>query len=448
MKKIAFLVVCLFFLFIANLQASDLPSPVAAVFVLIDDTTEDATTPVVSISPDDDNVYYFNSTFVQMDLSGGRFDRLYIDGNNDVYFWHGDLGRRTKIIDNVRSVYGINAGTRSFHTYFFITKNNELWAMGHNARGLVGDDTGLDRSSPVFIMEDVANLYVESYQDGGSRSHTVYALKTDKTRWGWGRVKGENIFAPTKIDGYFNHNPQLLANHISTRNGNAENYPKIPLSDEIEAFLGGRDNITTSIEIGNGNRIRYYAITKDGSLWGWGHNDGTLGDGTRATRRSPVRIAEKVKRLTSDHFITQSNDWYVYSYTLAEPLFNPHIRLQNALYAYSTWMQRMIWYTPEGKLMEGASIGGKASANEIISSITIPSIVRAADGHVIAPRPEHVASRTSTARAIDLPVIPQPQANHPETDQANQDSAQRSTPARPALRAIGREVLRRSGIRL
>jgi alpha-tubulin suppressor-like RCC1 family protein len=41
----------------------------------------------------------------------------------------------------------------------------------------------------------------------------------------------------------------------------------------------------------SGGNAHTLAIKTDGSLWAWGENDyGQLGDGTTATKRSPVQV--------------------------------------------------------------------------------------------------------------------------------------------------------------
>jgi len=374
------------------------------------------TASTIPILPDDDGLYYFNSTYTTYNttfMTGGDF---YIDSNNRAW-WVSKDGRVKKYMDNVRSIYEHD------RAYFFITTNNELWGMGVNHTGLLGDDTGLERESPIKIMSDVANLYFTRYherfkpygRDAGlsavAELSAVYALKTDKSRWGWGAgIKAnQTVYAPIKIDDYFNHNQQLLADHISMKNGNPEIYTLIPLSDDIEAILGGKENITTSIEVKyvisrfasvrgvrgeQRERPRYYAITKDGVLWGWGYNAGNLGDGTRADRAKPVKIAENAKRLLPEFFITKSNDWYYYSM----PDFKPGIAMQNVLYVlFSPDNNGGNWFTPDGKLVGSSYDPFRRDSYEervFINDIKLPSIVRAADGRVIVPRPEQIVPHT------------------------------------------------------
>ena len=460
MKKITFLAVCLSLLFVAALQAQmnpmiPLPQSEQPTSSPLSVATEQATLPAMSIAPNDDKVYYFNSTYVASPATLGGGNDVYISSNNSAYFREARGGRTTKIMDDVRSVYTIAHEYRN--TYYFVKVNNELWVMGNNEYGSVGDDTGMNQSKPVFVMNDVANLYFDRHQ----AFRTTYALKTDKSRWGWGRIQGtdRNTYAPVKIDDYFNHNQQLLADHISMRNGNPETYPMIDLSNEIIELLGGRDNIISSIEVGHSSigsivptrtDSRYYAVTKDGILWGWGHNAGALGDGTRATRDRPVKIAENVKRLLPDYFITQSNDWYIYSYAYGDPVFTPRMHLQNVLYASSLVRSQVnttgTWYTPDGKFCHGVP-GARLNVQVRVNDIKLPSIVRAADGHIIAPRPEQITRRELESGTANL----QPQDNAPVAERVNQNGGQpaaQPAPGRPVLRALGREFLRQNGIRL
>jgi hypothetical protein len=249
-------------------------------------------------------------------------------------------------MDNVRSVH-IVAGEDGFRfpAFFFLKTNNELWAMGNNRRGNLGDDTGLNRNEPIFVISDVANI---SHLHNG----TIFAYRMDGSRWSW----GNGVFAPVMVNAWYNPNELLFSEHILSRHGNPEVHPMIELSDEIVNSLGGRDNIVSSLRIGGtrdslGHFIpaRYYALTRDSVLWGWGHNDGRLGDGTRATRDRPVRITENVRRLTQTHFITHANDWYHYSGSN----YVPSLAFQNVRYLWSRGSGNIggIWFTPEGQLV-------------------------------------------------------------------------------------------------
>jgi len=100
----------------------------------------------------------------------------------------------TFIVDtNVRSV------TRGFGTTFWLKNDNTLWAQGSNSAGVLGDNTGVDRSEPVQILDNVATFY---YSNG-----SAFAILNDQSLWAWGwgerhqlgTGEAENRYAPTKI---------------------------------------------------------------------------------------------------------------------------------------------------------------------------------------------------------------------------------------------------------
>ena len=77
----------------------------------------------------------------------------------------------------------------SYPTYFFIDKNNDLWALGLNDRGQLGDGTGVDRDNPVKILGNVVDVVVL-----GARE--VYAFTSDNSVYRWGLINNENVYAP------------------------------------------------------------------------------------------------------------------------------------------------------------------------------------------------------------------------------------------------------------
>ena len=126
-----------------------------------------------------------------------------------------------------------------------------LWSWGTNTSGQLGDNTIVNRSTPVTTLLGGTNWK----SIAGGAFHTV-ALKTDGTLWSWG----------------YNSEGLLGTNDTRTR------------STPVTTLLGGTN--WKSIACG---RLHTIAIKTDGTLWSWGYNFyGNLGDNTRTYRSTPV----------------------------------------------------------------------------------------------------------------------------------------------------------------
>ena len=70
---------------------------------------------------------------------------------------------------------------------------SELWAWGNNNSGQLGDDTTIDKSSPVQIPGTEWNFISAGFD-------TALARKTDGTLWAWGNNFNGQIGDNTRID--------------------------------------------------------------------------------------------------------------------------------------------------------------------------------------------------------------------------------------------------------
>lgn len=232
--------------------------------------------------------------------------------------------------DNVRQVAMTWSGVIDLDSkaYFFVTNNNELWGIGQNRYGELGDDTGITKpvteGKPAKIMDNVLQVYTCPL------NNTVFAVKTDKSLWVWGSNaskyvggKNDNLFKPVKCaDGveelylnWLNENKESIpvvrktdgklyygnkfdkatGNVLRSNNGkyvgvviDKKLYPLFAskyLTTQIDE-LGGVDNLKMIRSIGD----NYYAVDIAGRLWGWGKNEGYLGDGTKVPREQPVLL--------------------------------------------------------------------------------------------------------------------------------------------------------------
>ena len=127
-----------------------------------------------------------------------------------------------------------------------------LWTWGYNSLGALGDNTRVNKSSPVQTIAAGTNWK----QVSGGFFHTA-AIKTDGTLWLWG----------------YNNNGQLGDNTIAAK------------SSPVQTIAGG-----TNWKLVSGGAYHTAAIKTDGTLWLWGRNSyGQLGDNTAVSKSSPVQ---------------------------------------------------------------------------------------------------------------------------------------------------------------
>ena len=224
-----------------------------------DNTTSDRSSPVQTICGGSNwveiNCGYYN-------IAGLKDDgTLWTWGKND----QGGLGDNTTV-DKSSPVQTIAGGTdwktMVVGTYFehcaAIKNDGTLWLWGHNEYGEIGDETTVDKSSPVQTI--CGGTDWKQVASGGS--HTA-AIKNDGTLWMWGYNGGG------EVDKY----GQLGDNTI------------IDKSSPVQTVCGGTDWKSVSC----GAKFTA-AIKNNGTLWTWGQNaDGQLGDETSNNKSSPVQ---------------------------------------------------------------------------------------------------------------------------------------------------------------
>lgn len=138
-----------------------------------------------------------------------------------------------------------------FHSAALKT-DGTLWTWGYNGYGNLGDNTRTFRSSPVQTIAGGTNWKQVSSQRTGSSG-----IKIDGTLWCWG----------------YNSHGQLGDNTITHR------------SSPVQTVAFGTN--WTQVSSGAFNTA---GIKSDGTLWLWGKNDnGQLGDNTITKRSSPVQ---------------------------------------------------------------------------------------------------------------------------------------------------------------
>ena len=132
-----------------------------------------------------------------------------------------------------------------------------LWAVGgNNARGQLGQNDTVSRSSPIQVGSDSTwSKVAGQFSVMGFNDYSVAAMKTDGTLWTWG-----------KNEGTLGHNNN------------------VQYSSPVQVPGTTWSNV-------NAHAISMAAVKTDGTLWTWGYNpDGQLGQNNRTSYSSPKQI--------------------------------------------------------------------------------------------------------------------------------------------------------------
>ena len=133
-----------------------------------------------------------------------------------------------------------------------VKTDGTLWTWGDNGQGLLGDNTTLNKSSPVQTVAGGTN-----WKQVSVSSDNAAAVKTDGTLWTWGWNGCGNLGDGTSVS---------KSSPVQTITGGT-NWKQVSVGFDVIA-----------------------AVKSDGTLWNWGYNGfGALGDNTTANRNSPVQ---------------------------------------------------------------------------------------------------------------------------------------------------------------
>jgi len=244
-------------------------------------------------------------------LTGGYSHTAAIKTDGTLWTWgrntDGQLGDNTTV-DRSTPVTTFAGGTNwkqvssgGNHTAAIKT-DGTLWTWGSNNNGRLGDNTAINRYTPVTTFAGGTNWKQVACGDG-----YIAAIKTDGTLWTWGTnssgelgnntainrstpvttfaggtnwkqvVGGDRYTAAIKTDG------TLWTWGIGT-SGQLGNNTATNKSTPVTTFAGGTN--WKQVACGDGHTT---AIKTDGTLWTWGDNgDGQLGDNTTVDRSTPV----------------------------------------------------------------------------------------------------------------------------------------------------------------
>jgi alpha-tubulin suppressor-like RCC1 family protein len=187
--------------------------------------------------------------------------------------------------------------------------NGTAWAWGLNGQGRLGDNTTVDKSSPVSVVGGFCDWLMVDAGLGGASDGWSIGLRTNGTLWSWGGNNlgqlGDNTVvsksSPVSVVGGFTDWCQVSAGgqfSVAVRqNGSAwawgtGGYGALGDNTTVSkrspvSVVGG---FTDWCQIGTGRR-QALAIRTNGTAWAWGRGaDGRLGDNTETNRSSPVSV--------------------------------------------------------------------------------------------------------------------------------------------------------------
>jgi len=221
---------------------------------------------------------------------------------------------------------GLNAGAQQFssptqigtdtnwsrsHASYYngaaIKTNGTLYVWGYGEEGAIGENSRTNRSSPVQIGTDTTWSSAKGHFVNGT-NNASYAIKTDGTLWAWGinRQNGQlglndiaDRSSPTQIGTKTNWSwIEIAANTLAAINTDGElwtwgygNYGQLGLNQAMPTKISSPTQVpgTTWSKLGGHNQ-NILAWKTDGTIWGWGANNGGLGLNDLAHRSSPCQI--------------------------------------------------------------------------------------------------------------------------------------------------------------
>jgi alpha-tubulin suppressor-like RCC1 family protein len=246
-------------------------------------------------------------------VSGTGVHSLGVRVNGTAWAWgcnsNGRLGDNTAVgKSSPVSVVGgftdwiqVSAGTA--HS-LGLRENGTAWAWGGGTYGLLGDGTTVAKSSPVSVIGG----FTDWTQVSAGNNHSL-GVRANGTAWGWGNNSngrlGDNSTvdksSPVLVAGGFTDWTQVSAGNAHSLGvrldgtawawgcnnfGQLGDGTTVAKSSPVSVVGGFTDWIQVSPSIGFSLGLR-----ANGTAWGWGVGDsGQLGNGTTTSRLSPVSV--------------------------------------------------------------------------------------------------------------------------------------------------------------
>jgi len=165
--------------------------------------------------------------------------------------------------DNMGFLTGITAIASSNSTTYALKSDGTVWSWGHNGYGQLGDNTTIQKSTPVQVHGPGDVGFLTGITAISASINSAYALKSDGTVWSWGE----------------NTNASMLGDGTTTQ----RNTP-------VQVHGPGDVGFLTNVVALTSGNTSAYALKSDGTVWSWGANTyGQLGDNTTIQRLTPVQ---------------------------------------------------------------------------------------------------------------------------------------------------------------
>ncbi len=197
----------------------------------------------------------------------------------------GLLGCGNKAAGAEQEYYRLYIAAGGEHTVG-IDIDGTLWSWGNNGSGQLGDGTaGLtaNKSTPVRVQK--INNAMKWKAVAAGKFHTV-GIDSNGTLWSWGA----------------NGNGQL-GDGTAGLTANKSTPVRVQQKTEEGGFVDNTTKWETVVVWGS----HTVAIDSDGNMWSWGKNSyGQLGDGTTASKITPVRVQQKTETGT---FVDNRTKW-------------------------------------------------------------------------------------------------------------------------------------------
>lgn len=237
-------------------------------------------------------------------ISAGPYHSLALKSDSTVWAWgwnsYGELGDGTMVSRNVpvqvSSLTGVTAVSSAQYHSLALKSDGTVWSWGNNAEGELGTGWFTSSTIPVqvYSLTDIIAI-------SAGETHSL-ALKNDGTVWAWGMNNGAQLGNGTYTD-----SPIAVA--VSGLTEVVAIDATLALKSDGTLWAWGR-NIQGQACIGWGTPslltipVQTYAplgivsflsgylhcmiLKNDGTLWGWGYNEGgQIGDSTFTNRYFP-----------------------------------------------------------------------------------------------------------------------------------------------------------------